>query len=97
MTQTQIRDIETNGTDLGSERVGKQRETENGHKPETVKGRQNGPEQKRQTAKQKQKAKKKTKEQKTDRRNSKSLKDSKKKTDTWTKGKTEKKNRQSDR
>ena len=57
LTQTQIRDIETNGTDLGSERVGKQRETENGHKPKTVNGRQNGPKQKRQTAKQNRKLK----------------------------------------
>ena len=40
MTQAQIRDIETNETDLGSERVGKQRETENGREPGTVKGRQ---------------------------------------------------------
>ena len=40
LTQKQFRDIETNETDLGSKRVGKQRETENGHKPETVKGRQ---------------------------------------------------------
>ena len=57
MTQAQIRDIETDGTDLGSKQVGKQRETENGRKPGTVKGRQNGPKQKRQTAKQKQKVK----------------------------------------
>lgn len=51
LTETQIRDIETNGIDIGSEQVEKQRETENGHKPKTVKGKQNEPKQKGQTAK----------------------------------------------
>ena len=63
--------------DIRSGRVEKQRETENGHKTRTVKGRQNEPKQKGQTAKQDRKEKDK-KNRRTDRRNSKSLKDSKK-------------------
>ena len=66
MTQKQFRDIETNETDLESQRVEKQKETENGRKPKTVKGRQNEPEQKGQTAKQDRREKDKKTEKQTD-------------------------------
>ena len=95
LTETQIRDIETNGIDIGSEQVEKQRETEDGHKPKTVKGKQNEPKQKGTDSKTRQKRKGLKTDEQTD--ETVSHRKTVTKTDTWTKVKTGRKTNKEDR